>query len=195
MMKKILLIVLGMVSLDLYAQDSQVMTQEFTKYTQLMLDKKFNEGMEYMNPGIFEMASREQLVAVMEQTFNNPELEIEMAMPELAAFSETKKIEDKFYIKFKTISVIKMRFNSIIKAEKTAEENQAAINMVKENLTTKLGAENVSYDEQTRFFTLKSVKPVIASSTDKKAWKFITVDNESQKAMLEKFIPKELLID
>lgn len=88
-----------------------------------------------------------------------------------------------------------MRFNSIIKAEKTAEENQAAINMVKENLTTKLGAENVSYDEQTRFFTLKSVKPVIASSTDKKAWKFITVDNESQKAMLEKFIPKELLID
>jgi hypothetical protein len=194
-MKKFLVVVLAIASFGLHAQDTKIVTEEFTKYTKLMLDKKFDAGLDYMNPGIFEMAPKEQLLVVMEQTFNNPELDIEMSMPDLLSFSETKKINETFYVKFKTSSVIKMRFNTLINAEKTAEENQTTINMVKENLNAKFGAENVSYDDQTRFFTLKAVKPVIASSADKKIWKFITVDSEAQKPMLEKFIPKELLVD
>jgi hypothetical protein len=38
-------------------------------------------------------------------------------------------------------------------------------------------------------------KIAVAKSKDLKTWKFAVVDNPRMKAVLEKFIPKELLIE
>ncbi|KXK23020.1 MAG: hypothetical protein UZ12_BCD005002892 [Bacteroidetes bacterium OLB12] len=72
-------------------------------------------------------------------------------------------------------------------------EGEAAINRVKQGLVTQFGEANVLYDNATRFFHVTAVKPVIASTADKKGWKFVTIDSEQLIPMLEKFIPKEIL--
>lgn len=194
-MKKFVLILLVFVSVAAQAQDSKIVTEQYMAYSKLIIEKNFEKGFDYLNEGIFEIAPRDQMMQVMDQTFNNPELTVEMTMPEVSDFSTAKKIEAKYYIKFKSLNVVRMRMNTLINPEKTAEENKAMIDMLKQSFESKFGAGNVSYDEKTNFFSLKATKPVIAASTDKKNWKFITVDSDEMKPMLESFIPKELLVD
>lgn len=194
-MKKLLPLLFVFVTCSLYAQDSKVITEQFNVYSKLIIEKNFEKAFDYINEGIFAIAPREQMMQVMEQTFNNPDLTVESSMPEASEFSETRKIGEKFYVKFKSFTVVKMKLNSMITPEKTAEENQAMVNMLKQNFESSFGTGNVSYDDKTQFFSLKANKPVIAASADRKTWKFITVDSEQMKPMLEGFIPKELLVD
>lgn len=192
MMKKLTIVLLFISALAASAQES--IETDFQAYTDLLIKKDFDKALDYMNDGLFKIVPKAQLVEIMEQTFNNQEIEIDMrAIPVLSDFSEAKSIEGLYYVKFKTKSVMKMKFNALYDSLKSEDEKKTMLESVKQALNTQFGSENVSYDVATRFFTLNSIKPVIASSSDKKKWKFVTVDSEAQKPMLEKFIPKELL--
>ena len=192
MMKKLIVVFLFVCALNTSAQES--LKTDFQTYTDLLVKKDFDKALDYMNDGLFKIVPKAQLVEIMEQTFNNQEIEIDMrATPVLSDFSEPKSIEGLYYVKFKTKSVMKMKFNSLYDSLKSDDERKTMLESVSQALNTQFGSENVSYDAKTRFFTLNSIKPVIASSADKKKWKFVTVDSEAQKPMLEKFIPKELL--
>jgi hypothetical protein len=192
MMKKLTIVFLFVSALAASAQES--IKTDFQTYTDLLIKKDFDKALGYMNDGLFKIVPKAQLVEIMEQTFNSQEIEIDMrAIPVLSDFSEAKSIEGLYYVKFKTKSVMKMKFNSLYDSLKSDDEKKTMLESVKQALNTQFGPENVSYDAATRFFTLNSTKPVIASSADKKKWKFVTVDSEAQKPMLEKFIPKELL--
>lgn len=178
----------------LTASAQENLKTDFQAYTNLLVKKDFDKALDYMNDGMFKIVPKTQLIEILEQTFNNPQIDIDMsATPVLSDFSEVKTIGGQHYVKFKNLSVIKMRFNMIDDSLKTAEENKTMLESVKQALVTQFGSENVSYDEKTKFFTLKANKPVIASSADKKKWRFTTVDSDAQKPLLEQFIPKELL--
>ncbi len=171
-----------------YAQDSKEAIRQFNSYSQLVLDKEFDKALDYVHEGIFEIAPREQMKAILEQTLNNAMIEVEMTLPEVKGISEIKSIENTNYFKFLSKSLVKMRFSP-----QAIGEGEAAINRVKQGLVTQFGEANVLYDNATRFFHVTAVKPVIASTADKKGWKFVTIDSEQLIPMLEKFIPKEIL--
>ncbi|GIL21759.1 MAG: hypothetical protein BroJett042_02720 [Bacteroidota bacterium] len=171
-----------------YAQDSKEAIRQFNSYSQLVLDKEFDKALDYVHEGIFEIAPREQMKAILEQTLNNAMIEVEMTLPEVKGISEIKSIENTHYFKFLSKSLVKMRFSP-----QAIGEGEAAINRVKQGLVTQFGEANVLYDNATRFFHVTAVKPVIASTADKKGWKFVTIDSEQLIPMLEKFIPKEIL--
>lgn len=181
------------VAIQSQAQDSKVITEQYNAYSKLIIEKNFEKAFDYMNEGIFELAPREQLLEAMNSIMNNPELTMEMTMPEISAFTETKKIGDKYYVKFNSFNIVKIKLNTMMGPNKTAEENKTMENMMRQNFEGKYGAENVSYDEKTYFFTLKASKPVVAATVDKKDWKFITIEDESQKETLSAFIPAEML--
>jgi len=188
-MKKLLLVCVAcLLLITTYAQDSKEAIKQFNAYSQLVLDKEFDKALDHVHEGIFEIAPREQMKEILEQTFNNNMMEVEMSMPEVKGVSATKKIENTHYIKFISKNIVKMRFST-----QAIGEGEAAINQVKQGLVAQFGEENVAYDSVTRFFSVTAVKPVIATSTDKKDWKFVTIDSEQLIPMLEKFIPKEIL--
>ena len=56
----------------------------------------------------------------------------------------------------------------------------------------KFGVGNVKYNEETHFFEINATKNAIAKSNDLKEWKFVIVENDNQKLILERFIPKQL---
>ncbi|HMV08877.1 MAG TPA: hypothetical protein PK325_16865 [Cyclobacteriaceae bacterium] len=192
-MKKIVWAFLLLIATHGYGQDVKRITDDYNAYSKLLAEKSFEKAFDYLNPGIFDIAPKAQLLEVMNQTLNNPAITLEVSNPEVSEFSEVKKIGETYYVKFKTFNIIKMKFNGLFGSDKTPEEIQATTQKMKESFDAKFGAGNVSYDEKTQFFQIKATKPVIASSADKTSWKFITIDDDSQKPMLSQFIPAELL--
>ncbi|KXK23021.1 MAG: hypothetical protein UZ12_BCD005002893 [Bacteroidetes bacterium OLB12] len=83
-----------------YTQDSKEAIKQFNSYSQLVLDKEFDKALDYVHEGIFEIAPREQMKAILEQTLNNPMMEVEMTLPEVKGISEIKSIENTHYFKF-----------------------------------------------------------------------------------------------
>ncbi|MBX2916446.1 MAG: hypothetical protein KF856_14345 [Cyclobacteriaceae bacterium] len=188
-MKKLLLVwVACLLLITTYAQSSKEAIKQFNNYSQLVLDKQFDKALDHVHEGIFEIAPREQMKAILEQTLNNDMMEVEMSMPEVQGISAIKKIENTHYLKFISKNIVKMRFST-----QAIGEGEAAINQVKQGLAAQFGEANVAYDNTTRFFSVTAVKPVIATSVEKKDWKFVTIDSEQLIPMLEKFIPKEIL--
>lgn len=188
-MKKLLLVwVACLLLITTYAQNSKEAIKQFNDYSQLVLEKQFDKALDHVHEGIFEIAPREQMKAILEQTLNNDMMEVEMSMPEVQGISAIKKIENTHYLKFISKNIVKMRFST-----QAIGEGEAAINQLKQGLVAQFGEANVAYDNTTRFFSVTAVKPVIATSVDKKDWKFVTIDSEQLIPMLEKFIPKEIL--
>lgn len=171
-----------------YAQDSNEALRSYLEYSNLILKKDFDKALDYVHAGIFEIAPRDQMKQILEQTFNNPMMEIEMTKPEIKGVSAIKEIDKTYYLKFNSNDVVKMRFSP-----QAIGEGDEAVAKVRQGLEAQFGQANVSYDSTTRFFSISTLKPVIAASTDKKTWKFVTIDNEQLIPMLEKFIPKEVL--
>lgn len=192
-MKKALL-VLFICSAAVQAQTiNQVIGQQFQTYSKLIIDKKIDEALNYTNPKMFEIIPRQQMLSAMEEIFKNPEIDLKTLMPTTSEFEPVKKIDGISYVRFKSHTVIEMRFNNQAKASQTAEEKMIAHEMMAAAVEQKFGKENVVYNDATGYYKIKSTKMVVASSDDLKDWKFIIVDSPKMKPMLAKFIPAELL--
>ena len=76
-MKKFLLVCAACLLLvTTYAQDSKEAIKQFNSYSKLVLDKEFDKALDHVHEGIFEIAPREQMKAILEQTFNNTMIEV-----------------------------------------------------------------------------------------------------------------------
>lgn len=183
------LIILGfylIISLRLSAQvykDS--IRNQFGTYTELLKNKEFAKSMDYMNQDFINLVSKKQLLELLEKTFNNPEMDIELKGFNIIAIGDSKLINGKSYSKIKYSNLFKMRQ----KAETLRQTDTLAII---NSLEEKFGKGNVSYDKSSAFYTVLAIKNVVANSKDKKHWTFVVVE-EKQKPLLERFISKELL--
>jgi len=186
-MKKILILLgVSLFTLNLsFAQTAkQNVERDFINYSKLISENKIDEALEYANPKLFEIFSKEDTKNVMEAAFNMPNIEYKISSPIIKEISDVKRIENIDYIKIKTISPIEMKFTNIGLNDKNN------LQMILNSFEAKFGKGNVIYG----FFKISANKEIIASSTDdKNNWKFITVDNPKMKPLLEKIIPSEIL--
>ncbi len=189
-MKKILCVLLLIAILPAYAQDlSTEVQKEYMAYSALLKAKDFDKVLDYTHPGLFEVYPKDQLKAALEQVFNNPQIQIELSDPVLSEFAPAKQVEANHYVKFKSMTVTKMKFGFFDELPEADKAN--ALAMMKDNLKAQFGEDNFSYDEKTGFFTVTANNQMLAVSQDKKGWKFVDVSNKQQRPILEKFIPAE----
>lgn len=158
---------------------------QFMAYNDLLLKKEFAASLDYVNPGILSVAPKEQLISMMEQTFNNPAVEIKLSKPEMKSIEDSQRIDNMTYSTFQYAGSLSMRMLSEEGKKQDSSVTLAA-------LGNQFGGENVKYDASTGFYHVKVIKKVVANSTDAKNWTFLVIE-EAQKSVLEKFVPKELL--
>jgi hypothetical protein len=189
-MRIIMLALLLVATFTVQAQDlSAEIKKEYLYYNGLVKAKDFDKVLEYTHPALFETYPKDQVKAGLEQVFNNPQIEIELGDPALSDFVDAKQVENKYYVRFKSVQVTKMKFDFVETQTGTDKEN--TVNTLKQNLVTQFGEGNVSYDSQTGFFVISATSKMLAVSDDKKAWKFVDIANAQLKPILEKFIPAE----
>ncbi len=159
-------------------------SQQFLRYTDLLIKKDFVKSMDYINPKFFELVPKTQMLSFIEATYNDPTFDFKIEKTTIESIEDSKTISGNEFVKFKYSNYLSIRFEA---NDETADTALAR---------TLLGAifkqENVTYNVPKQTYTVFVIKNVVATSTDKRNWTFVVVE-ERQKRMLEKFIPKELL--
>lgn len=193
-MKRILILLI-LISKLTFGQEvekyEEYLNKDFIEYNDLILKQKFDKSMDFMLPEFFEIIPRNQMVLLMKQVYNNPELEFKMDKPKDIDYGKPEKIEGKYYSEITYSYDIKMKFHSVEKIE-DEEQNELDKNLTKLSLEKTFGSGNVIFNEETEFYEIHSIKNAIGISENGTSdWKFLIVEPK-QKFILEKILPKEL---
>lgn len=163
----------------------------FTEYLNSIMNRDFEKSMEFILPDFFEIFPKDQMITLMEQTFNNPSIEFEFKNPKILEIKDSRKIEPKYYAMLSYSNQMNMKVNS--DEVENEEEKESRIKLMKLSFEQTFGSENVQYNTETEFFEIQVEQQVYAISenglTD---WKFLVIEKK-QKVILEKLLPKELL--
>ncbi|MFD0964355.1 hypothetical protein [Pseudofulvibacter geojedonensis] len=163
---------------------------EFTEYLNSLINMDFEKSFEYITPEFFEIVPKSQMLQLMEQTFNNPAVVIEIKNPKILTINDSKKIENKYYSLLTYSNQMNFRMKS--EEEETEDEKTMRINLTKLSFEQNFGSENVKYNEKTEFFEIYSEKDVYGISVNGETnWKFLVLEKDS-KIILTKLLPKEL---
>lgn len=165
-----------------YKDDVQT---QFFDYTALLINKDFSKSIDCLNPDFLKIVPKDQLLIIMEKTYNNPALDFEISRPTIISIDGKISINGREYVKFEYSNYLTLRFI----AEDGKIQDTALTKVALEN---KFGQNNVAYNSQTDQYKILVFKKVIADSRDHKKWTFVVVE-ENQKPILERFLPKELL--
>ncbi|MFC6860308.1 hypothetical protein [Zunongwangia atlantica] len=188
----ILLIIVSNLTFSQTNENYQVnLNKDFVEYNNLILNQEFEKSMDYMLPDFFEIIPKNQMVTLMKQVYNNPDLEFKMDKPKDISYGEPKKINDNYYSEITYSYNIKMKFNNI---EEGGNEEKKALtrNLTKLQLEKTFGSENVKFNEETEFYEIHSIKNAFGISENGMSdWKFVVVEPK-QKFILEKILPKVL---
>ncbi|WP_111672077.1 hypothetical protein [Algoriphagus litoralis] len=193
-MKRILILLL-LVSNFTFGQSEkdykENLNSDFHEYNELILKQEFDKALDFMLPEFFEIIPKSQMILLMKQVYNNPDLEFEAEKPKDIEYGEPKKIEAKYYSEITYSYDIKMKFNTIEERD-DEEQNKLNRNLLKLSLEKTFGSGNVEFNEETEFYEIHSIKNAFGISENGMSdWKFIVVEPQ-QKFILEKILPKEL---
>lgn len=186
MRKLILCLLLSLSLLPAYSQSyKDDLKRQFLTYTEHLSKKEFTQAVEYINPDMFAILPKAQLITVMEQTFNSKEVSFDFQQPTFLAINDKQTIKGIDYVKFEYTNIMEMKYKS---GEIAPKDSTMMLGI----LQGQFGEENVSYNTQKDSYAIKVLKKVIANSRDEKNWKFLVIE-ERQRPLLEKILPKELL--
>ena len=154
---------------------------QFLDYTALLIKHDFVKSTEYLHPEFFKLIPKEQMIALMEQTFNNPEVKVSLEQPFNIVLEENKVINKSNYVKFRYDNYMQMQFPG----------QPAKDSNVLKALGEQFGEKNVTYDDKKNYYRIFTNHLVVASSADRKNWTFVVIE-EASRELIETFIPKEL---
>lgn len=166
-------------------------TDQFTHYTNLLLAKDFDKAADYIIDDFFKLIPREQLLMVMEKTFNDPAVKFEIDSAKILRIGELQKIDEAYYAKLRYANTIRMQ----MKPDSTLTDSSdiaSAEELVLLSLQGSFGEENVQFNPLNRTYTIYSEKDVVAKQYAGSKWKFVVVE-EKQLPMLKKFIPRQII--
>ena len=190
---RLLTILLLAVSTVAFSQDyKKEIEKQFLEYNNLIVKRDFEKSMDFAPEEFFKIIPKDQMILVMEKTFNNPEMEFELKEPEISEITESQKIEDKFYSLVNYSSLMNMKFKNNDQKEETDTEHKLRMNMIKLSFEKTFGSENVKYDEKTEVFEVNAQKQAYAISKNGKTdWKFLVIEKK-QRFILDKLLPRQL---
>lgn len=159
---------------------------QFKEYNTLIASHQYEKALDlYGNEDFLKLFPLKDLVVIMEQTLNDPEIDLILIAPTNIVISDAVIEEkEKKFVKLNYQQKLEMKF----KENSLDEKELLAI------FKGTFGEEHVKYNEKTNFFLIETFKTAIASSLDLKNWKF-TVVEKKQIPMLRSFIPEQFLID
>ncbi len=182
--KFILLLSIIILSATTFAQtDKEDINKMFNTYKQALDSLQLEKSMDYIYPKLYEIAPKEQLIAIFKKTFSDPNVQIRFSQIRLKSISETK-VHNK--VKYALVSYDYAMIFTFSKAY--------SIEQIYTLYQKKYGVENVSKDDKNRSISIKMDKLFYAINDPKygNSWCFLE-KNKAQKQMLETLIPKEII--
>ncbi|WP_312076775.1 hypothetical protein [Chryseobacterium sp.] len=163
--------------------DQQNITKSFSAFLNQLKNKQIDQAVEGMYPKFFTVVPKDQMKMVLNMTYNNPIMKVEILSSKVNAAEKPELIDGEY---FSLIDyAMRIRFN----AETMNDEMR---NSIKNMLVQKYGQGNVMYYKNEMAYYINAKSKAYAISKDKKNWKFLMVEKE-MKSNLAKVLPKKIL--
>jgi hypothetical protein len=173
-----------------FSQSQAEITKHAQTYYDHMTNQNFDGVLDYMYPKVFDMASRSQMKAGMEQMFNSPEMKIEFISNEVTSVTNNKKAEGVTYAAVFYNSKMKMTFVS--EMDKPEADKKGFLEFMKTTMDTQFGADNVTSDFNTMSLIINMDSSMFAINDPKyKDWKFIGND-DAMKQLVDTIVPESV---
>jgi len=195
-MKNILFTLTLLISFNLFSQSSSDLKIKFgndlNKFFEFTTDRDYDELFDLMNPGMFNLASKEQLAQVFEMTFDEKVsgMKFDLGTPIITDISERFDFEGyKYFMVY---------YSSTMKIQIVSEEYISNIENLKYVFETQYSeiTDSFEFDSQTNTFTFRGLKQsmIASSQSNSDNWKYIEYKTDEQtKGMLMQIIPIEVL--
>lgn len=167
MYRKLLLLFL-LFSLNGFSQNKQTLIDDTKKMYDASYNLSFEEVMNYTHPKVFEMASKEDVLAAMEYAFDNETMRIRLVhMNPTFTYSEIKTFEGKSLCLINYTNAMRMTFENKLSGDE--------IETMKKSFTDSGEYKTVQYEKDRNSFFLEgnAIMIAISDETTQGKWKFV----------------------
>lgn len=181
------LVLLFLVNTALVAQADDhraVITDSLEVYLQANYDKDYNKIMDMIYPKLFEIVSRETMIALFEG-MDSEGIDFAISNGVIGRISDVVTHEQERFATVDYKMVIMMRYSGI---EYESEETQ---NTIFEMMKGQYGADNVQRKDGAMYINTEKTMLAIAP-LDSDAWKFIE-KNDEQPGLMKDLVPQVIL--
>ncbi|MDH5033700.1 hypothetical protein [Chryseobacterium cucumeris] len=163
--------------------DDPAIKKSLTYFVNSIQSKQIDQAVSGIYPKFFTIVSKEQMTQILNMTYNNPFMKIEVEDLKFGNIEKPELITGEYFSI--TPYFLKLKCNvSSLNDDMKKRMNGA--------LTAKYGANNVKYVASEGSYLINAAMKACAVSKDKKAWKFVILEKEYKKELV-KILPKKIL--
>lgn len=163
--------------------DDAAIKKSLTYFVNSIKSKQIDQAVSCIYPKFFTIVSKEQMTQILNMTYNNPFMKIEVQDLKFGDIENPELITGEYFSI--THYFLKLKCNvSSLNDEMKQKMNSA--------LTAKYGANNVKYLASEGSYLINANMKACAVSKDKKNWKFVILEKEYKKELV-KVLPKKIL--
>ncbi|WP_294204803.1 hypothetical protein [uncultured Chryseobacterium sp.] len=188
MKTKTLLFLLVMLSFTVFAQnkanpDEASVQKSLTYFFNSLKAKNTNQAVSSIDPKFFTVIPKEQLAQILEMTYNNPFVKVDILGMQPGKITTPELINGAYY----SVAdyTLKLKCN-------TGSLNDEMKKNIAQMMFSKYGKNNVKYVQADGSYLINAPMKACAISKDKKSWKLVFVEKEYQ-SKLSKILPKKVL--
>nr|WP_314490412.1 hypothetical protein [uncultured Chryseobacterium sp.] len=188
MKTKIIILSFFFISFISFAQtkvntDDQAIRKSLVYFVNTIKYKKIDQTVEGIYPKFFTVVPKEQMTQMLNMTYNNPFVKIDVQDMKFASVEKPELINGEYF----SIAGYYLKLKGNVSAM-----NEDMKKKVGEMLNSKYGKANVKYLADEGAYVINAPMKVCAISKDRKNWKFVFAEKEA-KSQLVKVLPKKIL--
>ncbi|WP_415327050.1 hypothetical protein [Chryseobacterium sp. MMS23-Vi53] len=157
--------------------------KSLTYFVNSVKDKKIEQGVNCIYPKFFTIIPKDQMTQLLNMTYNNPFMKIEVQDLKFGSIGKPELIDDEYF------SIVNYSFKLKCNVNSMNEDMKKKINAA---LTNKYGKENVKYLANEGIYLINANMRACAISKDRKYWKFVMVEKEYKKQLV-KVLPQKII--
>ncbi|WP_255050479.1 hypothetical protein [Lacihabitans sp. CS3-21] len=189
-MKKLTFAFFFFFSISVFAQPD--LRKTLSEYLKVVETKNSERVMDYMYPKFFELYPRDLMVKTLDESMNDPNLEILLMDSKILEISPLKTADTVTYAKVGYSFVMTLKY---VETDENPAPGEEVITMTTNIFKQMYGDENVSFDSGNKKFKVYAKKEMLALKTAGLTdWKVLGIE-EKINPLLKKILPNEIITD
>ena len=187
-LKTFFILIFTTVSIISCAQNgNKEIENQFIGFTNDFINKNYDSYLKKMNQTFFEKIKKEDFVAMMKSSYENPMFSIKSEPVIIKSISNIEKIEDNYYAEISYSSNIDFELNDNLSEDQKNILNQKFL----ESFNLVYGEKNVK-NVKVGKIEIVAHKKAIANSNNNKDWYFLIMEKRYYEYVKD-FYPKEII--
>ena len=187
-LKTFFILIFTTVSIISCAQNgNKEIENQFIGFTNDFINKNYDSYLKKMNQTFFEKIKKEDFVAMMKSSYENPMFSIKSEPVIIKSISNIEKIKDNYYAEISYSSNIDFELDDNLSEEQKKTLNQKFL----ESFNLVYGEKNVK-NVKVGKIEIVAHKKAIANSNNNKDWYFLIMEKRYYESVKD-FYPKEII--